>query len=1254
MTKSRTRWWIAATAVLLAIVVIGIVARRPNRFSNGPDVSREDLFKKAVETVAAAEDARYEQAIQGWSFLLEHRPNDESLLLNQAITALKWIDETSGLLNSGVVSEEQQLERKAELAKALAEADRIITLLSRSSADNGRKAYLESAVLEAKSRQLAFPEDSAVRLQAANRLGEALVQDPAQALLACKLDDLSQELSGDNEQLAKTTADALLASWKALPRNLYLLVRAGELLLERQDAKLVELLDPSLELAQPMMSMLERSLSQRKPADIVALAKQAISGNQWNNAQQLRLWFNVLKSSTAYRPDMRAVKPDIMALLNTDFLQQWRDEHSPAAIEPTAAALEPAFNSLAIPLPEGASPATIVQWYDFDVDAMFELLVAGGQELRLFKWDSELSQPAEAQKIDLPSKIHGMRAVDLFEVDSTSRPRIIQSVAERAADPSAAPAADLADESRSNQHDTIQELIVWHEAGVAVVTSRESAPGTGTRTLELISEVDGLSTLRGVRQVEPLDMDSDGDLDLFVTTGGGMHFLQNNGNRTFQDVSQYSSLPVAGWLPEQVVACDYDRDLDIDVVCVSKSAPFVAVLENILHNQFRLSQFRLSGLESGALPQGAALTGLSVAELDGNGSWDWCLLGENAIGSIFTRTADDHNVVVVRRNSVPLASPLSFELADVNNDAFVDAIVARSNGLDVHFGTVDGSFIAKPHGLPSRGAVTSIDCLDANQDGSIEIAAIVDGRPVLLRQTEKPSGGFVEARLRGINDVNGGGRINHYAVGSVVELWSNDRFQAQVVRKPAVHFGLGGQTPINLRVVFNNGLTQNVESVKADTLVMERQELKGSCPFVYGWDGMRYQLITDLLWNAPLGLQVARGQVLPDRRWEYLVLPGELVQPVDGAYELRVTEELWEIAYFDHIALTAVDHPSDVEIFNNEKVGPAEIAEPKLFHVTEKVYPVRALDSYGRDSRAKLARRDKVYVQAFDKQICQGLAEPHFIELEFAETPPPGAKLFLTGWLHPTDTSLNIALDQNKDLPAPEPPSLWVASENNEFRCVRPFMGFPGGKPKSIAVDLQGVFAPRERRLRIASSQQIYWDEAFVSEEEARVASQARQLELKSATFGFRGFGQLQQRSPDQPHWYDYNAVSTVPKWPPLDGPFTRYGDVAELIRKNDDKMVIMGSGDEMVLRFAVPSQLLPNGWKRDFVMHNVGWDKDADLNTLAGESSVPLPFASMESYPPPATQAAEAQRVWELNAPTLVNRQSSARFWKTRRINQK
>ena len=126
-------------------------------------------------------------------------------------------------------------------------------------------------------------------------------------------------------------------------------------------------------------------------------------------------------------------------------------------------------------------------------------------------------------------------------------------------------------------------------------------------------------------------------------------------------------------------------------------------------------------------------------------------------------------------------------------------------------------------------------------------------------------------------------------------------------------------------------------------------------------------------------------------------------------------------------------------------------------------------------------------------------------------------------------------------------------------------------------------------------------------------------------------------RQSDQPHWYDYQQGSSQPKWPALDGPFTRFGDVGPLLTEDDNRLVVMTSGDEIVLRFTMPDRELPNGWRRDFVLHSTGWDKDADLNTLAGQGSLPLPFAEQQAYPFPPSQFEQANAVWELNADYLT-----------------
>ena len=77
----------------------------------------------------------------------------------------------------------------------------------------------------------------------------------------------------------------------------------------------------------------------------------------------------------------------------------------------------------------------------------------------------------------------------------------------------------------------------------------------------------------------------------------------------------------------------------------------------------------------------------------------------------------------------------------------------------------------------------------------------------------------------------------------------------------------------------------------------------------------------------------------------------------------------------------------------------------------------------------------------------------------------------------------------------------------------------------------------------------------------------------------------------------------------------------------------------------------VPPGWKRDFVLHSAGWDKDADLNTLAGQTIGPLPFRAMASYPPTIAMTRKQIEVGKLNAPHLLRHQSFRAFWSRQEV---
>ena len=66
-----------------------------------------------------------------------------------------------------------------------------------------------------------------------------------------------------------------------------------------------------------------------------------------------------------------------------------------------------------------------------------------------------------------------------------------------------------------------------------------------------------------------------------------------------------------------------------------------------------------------------------------------------------------------------------------------------------------------------------------------------------------------------------------------------------------------------------------------------------------------------------------------------------------------------------------------------------------------------------------------------------------------------------------------------------------------------------------------------------------------------------------------------------------------------------------------DDRLVIMGSGDELRLLF--PASALPAlkpAWTLDFLLLVDGWAKDGDANTAYSQSVTPLPFHGMSQYP--------------------------------------
>ena len=58
------------------------------------------------------------------------------------------------------------------------------------------------------------------------------------------------------------------------------------------------------------------------------------------------------------------------------------------------------------------------------------------------------------------------------------------------------------------------------------------------------------------------------------------------------------------------------------------------------------------------------------------------------------------------------------------------------------------------------------------------------------------------------------------------------------------------------RIVWPNGVMQAEFDLSVDRPIVAEQRLKGSCPWVFAYDGREMAFVTDFLWRSPLGLRI--------------------------------------------------------------------------------------------------------------------------------------------------------------------------------------------------------------------------------------------------------------------------------------------------------------------------------------------------------------------------------------------------------------
>jgi hypothetical protein len=116
---------------------------------------------------------------------------------------------------------------------------------------------------------------------------------------------------------------------------------------------------------------------------------------------------------------------------------------------------------------------------------------------------------------------------------------------------------------------------------------------------------------------------------------------------------------------------------------------------------------------------------------------------------------------------------------------------------------------------------------------------------------------------------------------------------------------------------------------------------KGSCPFVYSWDGERYVFDAE-----PYGGAIARGLERDD------YAPLEHLRERDGYYRLLLTNEVDETQYTNLMELWVVDHP------RGTRAGATD--DGLLRTIAAPLAPVTAHNRAGEDLLPWLAQRDRL------------------------------------------------------------------------------------------------------------------------------------------------------------------------------------------------------------------------------------------------------------------------------------------------------
>jgi len=736
-----------------------------------------------------------------------------------------------------------------------------------------------------------------------------------------------------------------------------------------------------------------------------------------------------------------------------------------------------------------------------------------------------------------------------------------------------------------------------------------------------------------------IDYDHDGDLDLLVTRSGDKaewgDMFRNNGNGKFTNVTESLGFDTMGSSGgEGAIGTDYNNDRAVDILVPGMGmAPDLgpAILENPREGKFAIKR-------PWSEPMPAPVAGAAVLDFDHDGWMDVAFTHSgwtNGKSITLWRNNSGKTFTFVPFPRVEWIKAYGIAAFDYDNDGWVDLVAVGE--------TKDGKGEIKlfrnlgPDGFKDVTADVGLDKIqlgepraiitgDYDNDGATDLLITQNHGPaVLLRNEGGNRNHWLRLSLKGLND-------NKSAIGTKVEVFSGGNRQKFEIygsngylgqSSTDIVVGLGASKEADIvRMMWPTGVLQDEIQVAGDKQrnFLEIDRRGSSCPTLFAWNGKRYEFVADMLGAGVVGHWVGPSQRDIPRPVEYIKIDRDAIREKDDKLSFRFMEPLEEAVYLDQVRLLAVDHPADLDVYPNEYFA-SNPPYPDFKVVTSRDArpPASAWDDHGHNLLPDLLAHH--YVGDFSLAQFLGFAKPHTLTLDLGQ-PYRGGPLWLLLHGEVEYFSANSMYAASQAGIEAVPPYVEALNAKGEWKRVVNDMGFPAGGPRTMTADLTGKLPQRTQKIRITTNLQIYWDSILIDRTVQKPRDQAQTSRVTSvplvrADLEFHGYPLKIEGTPPGNVNYIYEKASATGPYTRPAGTYTRYGDVLPLLTATDDKLAVLGSGDEVRLDFD-PSSLprLPSGWVRDYFFAANGYEKDMDFYAAEGSFVAPLPFLSMGEYP--------------------------------------